>query len=393
MRIALVNSEYAGPGGIGTYTRNMARALCDQGHTVYVLGKFEQGACAGLSSVKFVLVRRKPAKCRVVRGLGYRFFWEMNLHWEFAAGVCAELETLFRSKRIDMAEIPDFYGEAYAAQMRFPYVCRLHTPWGMVRTLNGLPRKLSDIFISHMEKHTTRHAAGVSSPSAALLGSMPRGWIKRDCPRAVVPYPHEAFVAQHESKKEFPLEILFLGRLEQRKGFDRICRVLPAVLSQFPGTGALIAGEETAEATVWIDQLRADLQSQGLDSRCRFLGPVPAVQARSLMHRADVVMVPSRFDNFPNVILEAMSAGRCIVACKTGGIPEMVENETSALLFDPDEGAEGLKNLLCRALQEEGLRTRVGAAAAACARKYFSPTAVAAKTVAFYEEVLSRWNG
>ncbi len=394
MRIALVNSEYCGPGGIGAYTRNLSKALTKQGHSVFILSKLDEDQRNPASPVTVLPVRRRPAKNRVLRGLGYRFFWEINLHLEYAGGVAEALEALFRANRIDIAEVPDFYGEAWALGIKHPYVCRLHTPWTLVRQWNSHPARQADRWIARMEKKTTRKAAGVSSPSAALLGQIPRSWMPQNAPHAVIPYPLADPTARTGSVKTFPTELLFLGRLERRKGFDWICRVLPEVLREFAGAGAgaVIAGAATQEARPWLEQLAQELRSRGLEERCRILGAVDEARASELMARADIVMVPSRFDNFPNVILEAMAAGRCVVACRAGGIPEMVEDNVSALLFAPEAGHEGLRRCLRQALMGGELRQRLGRAGRKAATRRYSPDVIAQQTVSFYQEVLSRWN-
>lgn len=392
MRIALVNSEYSGPGGIGTYTRNIAAALACGGHAVTVLSKLESDTVAFGSEVRVIPIKRAASSSRIFRGVRYRLFWEINLHLEYAAGVCRTLESLFCSGQLDIAEIPDFFGEAFSAQRRFPYVCRLHTPWGKVQEWNALPRRMADRWITVMERRTVRNAWGISSPSAALLEVMPKSWLPDGSPRSIIPYPIEAGFLPPPLEKEFSLELLFLGRLEQRKGFDWVCLALPKVLAEFPNAGLVIAGAMTDQARPWMDRLVDRLNEKGLGNRLRYLGPVSPKQACGLMQRADVVMVPSRFDNFPNVVLEAMAAGRCILACKAGGIPEMVENDSSALLFDPEHGETGLERILLRALADAGLRERLGRGARARAETLYSPVAVAKRTVEFYEEVLSRWN-
>ncbi|MEO0629918.1 MAG: glycosyltransferase, partial [Planctomycetota bacterium] len=83
--------------------------------------------------------------------------------------------------------------------------------------------------------------------------------------------------------------------------------------------------------------------------RADFLGPQPPGRVAQLQATASVVVVPSPDDNFPFTCIEAMAAGRVVVAANAGGAAEMIEHGTSGLLFEPhncDALAEALSTAL-----------------------------------------------
>lgn len=392
MRIALVNSEYGQPAGIGAYTANLAEILCSDGHQVSLLHK-EECAPEGISSqVALLPVSRKPSPQRLKRALGYRFFWEANLHLEYARGVSEALRDLHAQSPLDMVEIPEFYGEAcmLKGSLPFPFVCRLHTPYTMVRDWNGGKRRWTDWWVERMERETVQRADGVSSPSKWLLNAIPASWRNGRRPETVLPYPLAGENPKHDGKL-FEVEIAFAGRLERRKGVDILFEVLPGILADFREAGAVIAGHPMPESQDWLGALRANLQRAGLEDRCRILGRVPHEKARQLIARADIVVVPSRAENFPNVILEAMQSGSCVVASRAGGIPEMLEDETTGLLYSPDAGVGGLRERLKEALRDPLLRRKIGSNAMEKAQSEFDPHKIAGETIRFYEEVRSHW--
>ena len=70
------------------------------------------------------------------------------------------------------------------------------------------------------------------------------------------------------------------------------------------------------------------------------MGVVVHSRIVELMRESDAVVVPSRYENFCNVALEAMAAGRAVVGSRTGGIPDLVEDGVTGLLFEPGSVAE-----------------------------------------------------
>src|SRR5512133_513854 len=101
MRIALVNSEFSGPGGIGSYTASMARSLTQNGHTVHVLQKSGLAKIA-LPGITEHVVGRVVSKNALLRPFAYRFLWEVNLHLEYARSVHAIFCELSVAKHIDI---------------------------------------------------------------------------------------------------------------------------------------------------------------------------------------------------------------------------------------------------------------------------------------------------
>jgi glycosyltransferase involved in cell wall biosynthesis len=245
--------------------------------------------------------------------------------------------------------------------------------------------------IDYFEKVTVRDAPAVSSPSRALLEKIhysclgPRQLVK------VITYPIEDERGPIRAK-EFPIEILFTGRLERRKGFDWFCSCIPDLLSASPEAGVLIAGETTSEALPWVAKLQEALRKKKMEGRCRLLGVLSHAQVKSYMQCADIVAVPSRFDNFPNVVLEAMAAGRCIVGTRSGGIPELLGAGSCGLLFDPSGGSRALLEKLQHAMYDEKLREDLGSAARIRAWSEYSPVKIVEKTIQLYEEVIAQWS-
>ncbi len=98
-------------------------------------------------------------------------------------------------------------------------------------------------------------------------------------------------------------------------------------------------------------------------------------------------MLPSRGENLPVAILEAMAVALPVVATRVGGVPEVVRDGESGLLVEPED-VEGLAAALAR-LAEGEERERLGRAAAARIAEHFEAGLVARQMVALYRELVS----
>ncbi|MES1944111.1 putative glycosyl transferase, group 1 [Salinisphaera sp. PC39] len=155
-----------------------------------------------------------------------------------------------------------------------------------------------------------------------------------------------------------------VGTVTPRKGQDRLLAVWPRLLEVCPDARLVLVGApESDEDRQW---------AEGLPNRdhpsVTWLGhrdDVPAV-----MHALDLLVVPSRHEGMGRVCAEAMAAGTTVLGARTGGIPEVVAENETGLLFEPED-AEDLSAKLQRLCIDAGLRRRLGDAGRLRAKEHF----------------------
>lgn len=174
------------------------------------------------------------------------------------------------------------------------------------------------------------------------------------------------------------LQIGAAARLVASKGLDVLIRAFASV--DLPDARLRIAGDGPEEGA-----LRRLCRELGVADRVEFLGRLP--QALELFQQADVVVVPSRDDAFPLVVLEAFACGRCVIASAVGGIPEAVRDGETGLLVRPGD-PQDLAGALSEAYQSPELRARLGAAARAAYEAEFTADRMGERTCEVYQEVL-----
>jgi glycosyltransferase involved in cell wall biosynthesis len=148
------------------------------------------------------------------------------------------------------------------------------------------------------------------------------------------------------------LTVAFIARLDPVKGVDELMRAWPAVADAVPNAHLVIAGTGRLHATVaeWAET--AD--------RVTLLGF--RNDAIGILKSADVLVLPSYREGTPNVVMEAMACGTCIVATAVSGTPELVQDDISARLIPPHDHI-ALADALIEVLRDPSLRARLGARA------------------------------
>jgi glycosyltransferase involved in cell wall biosynthesis len=171
-----------------------------------------------------------------------------------------------------------------------------------------------------------------------------------------------------------------VGRLTPQKGQRHLIEAMPYLLERVPGSHAVIAGG--GELLEYLNDLAAEL---GVGERVHVLGARRDVPA--LMHALDAFAMPSIWEGFGLVLLEAMAAGLPIVASRVATIPEVVlDGETGLLVQASDEVA--LASALAMLAGNRALRERLGQAGRERLRRQFSLDKMVGDTELLYRELV-----
>jgi glycogen(starch) synthase len=183
------------------------------------------------------------------------------------------------------------------------------------------------------------------------------------------------FAAPHEKL------VVLVGRLVYEKGFQLALDALPGVLAEVGNVRFLVAGSGTHEAA-----LKEQARRLGLDAHGSFLGWIGDDALHSLYRIADLCVVPSIYEPFGLVALEAMASGCPCVVADTGGLREVVpRGERVGLRFNGGD-AEHLGVMIERLLVDDALRDRLVTEASEYVLR-FDWDDVAARTRAIYSSV------
>jgi D-inositol-3-phosphate glycosyltransferase len=169
--------------------------------------------------------------------------------------------------------------------------------------------------------------------------------------------------------------VLFVGRIEPLKGVETLIRAMSCLkVKEFerPAYLAVIGGDPNLppeQMSAEMSRLQALCRELNMDRMVVFLGKRGQDSLPYYYSAADVLVMPSHYESFGMVALEAMACGTPVVASQVGGLAFLVQDGVTGFHV-PDQDEEALCDRLTRLLGDSSLRTQMGAAAADYARSY-----------------------
>ncbi len=388
-RILILSWEYPPliEGGLARHVRKLSEALVELGNEVHVLtrGGEESSAEEDMAGVQIhrVIEPKRPTD------LGEFVAWVERMNADMlAAGV--ELGDRFD---FDLVHGHDWLVaiacDHLANRFDCPLVTTIHaTEHGRHQ---GWVLNHPQSYIHGVERWITNRADRVIACSAYMreqiadifdvdeerVNVIPNGIDPDDMPPS-----DEIELARLRSEFATPDEklVLLIGRLVYEKGFQLALEAMPRVIAEAPGTRFLVAGSGTHE-----DELRRQAAELGLLDHGTFLGWIGDDVLHTLYRIADICVVPSIYEPFGLVALEAMASGCPCIVADTGGLREVVPDDAAGLRFEARD-PEALAEVAVRVLTDAALRERLIAEAHEHVLT-FDWTDVAKRTAAVYAEL------
>jgi glycosyltransferase involved in cell wall biosynthesis len=185
------------------------------------------------------------------------------------------------------------------------------------------------------------------------------------------PTPPDVHSGRDGSDPGDPIRIVSVGRAVEKKGYADLLRALAALPGDLHWRFAHVGGGEL------LPELRSQAKSDGIASRCAFLGSRDQPHVVSLLQEADLFVLPSKAaasgdrDGLPNVLMEAASQKLAIVATDFAGIPEFIRDGRNGHLVPPGDW-ESLSNAINLLARDPAHRLELGNAAFERLRDEFS---------------------
>jgi glycosyltransferase involved in cell wall biosynthesis len=305
---------------------------------------------------------------------------------------CRRLE---REWPFDLLEVEESFGTArwIARAVNAKVIVRLHGPWIVNGAALGVPRDTAFYARVAAEGRAIATAAAVSAPSRDVLEQV-RRYYKMELPNAVVipnPGPEPTFAHNWDREAAEPGHVVFIGRFDRHKGGDIAVDAFSLLAERIPSLKLTMAGpdrgvmDESGKCWSFPEYVAAKVPGVHR-GRIEFLGQVSHDVLVKLRRRASVVISAARYENFPMVVLEALSQGCPVVCPDAGGLPEMVEDGVSGLVY-PSGGAAALASRIESIIQAPARAAGLGATALQQYRSKYLPQRVAERTIEFYRNV------
>jgi glycogen(starch) synthase len=387
-------------GGIGRYVHQLTRAIAAMGHHVHVLTRGEGHDRVDFEHGVWVhrLLPRPAAPPPPDVPVPPHIWAHSNAMLDGLRGIAA---------RQPVTAVYAPIWDCEAAAILLDGTCTLVI--GLQTTLRfwlaGQPHLAADATFHHdftvpmlaLETLLLRQADGIHAISGAIARDISAAYgVDLDLPRT------EVRLLGLDDWSELPatappalpaggLRLLFVGRLEARKGIDVLLAVLPALLARHPALSVDIVGNDTIPGPDGVPY-RAAFEAAmpaGLAGRIRFHGEVTEDRLRGFYAACDMFVAPSRYESFGLIVVEAMMYGKPAIACRIGGMIEVAAEGETALLVEPGDAAslgDGIERLVCDA----PLRAAFSRAARARYEAHFTPGRMAEGVVALLRRAHAR---
>jgi glycosyltransferase involved in cell wall biosynthesis len=401
LRIAIISREYppdTGFGGIATFASHLARGLVELGHEVVVitLAKAEPKT---LSEEGIDIHRVKPLLRDNDLGLLGRAVPYTRYVISTASALWQKFTELHREKPFDVVDSPELLAEGFFTSLSkvAPLVIRLYTPHSkfIAEGLHNVSPSFDHQCVAMVERAAMLGADALTSPSRDLAE-----FVAQDLnyplekirliynPIDPTVFCPEGLCAIEPSADR--LKVIFVGRLEERKGIKYLVHAIPEVLREVPNARFYIIGDDTNTAAGQksaLFELKEYIRANSCESSVTFIPRVLLSELPAYYRSADVSVVPSVYDNSPYTCLEAMSCGRAVIGTTGGGTREyLVDGESGVLVppRDPDAIARELKKLL----KNRPERKRLGDNARSRVLEKFQRKEIARQTAALYADAI-----
>lgn len=372
-------------GGLGRHVHALANAQAALGHQVVVITQSPSSGEPGTDSGPVQVVRAGDDPARPAVPRDDLLDWVGAMEDSFIrAGT-----DLLRSWRPDVIHAHDWMVSRTAVELRessgCPLVVTIHATeagrnngwltselstaihareWWLANTSDAL------ITCSHTMRAEVSHLFGVAADRVVPNGIDLADWTASAgaIGRILRLYPSGD-----------PL-VVYTGRLEWEKGVQTLLEAVPALQRTSPGLQVLVAGRGS-----YAGELHDLARRLGLGDRVLFLGWVSEADLRAIVATADIAVVPSLYEPFGLVALEAAAMGTPLIVARTGGLAEFADDGGLAATFTPGDPAS-----LVDAIRHACADSQAGEARARLARRAlgdrYSWRDVALRTEAAYED-------
>jgi glycosyltransferase involved in cell wall biosynthesis len=395
LTICFVSREFPPCGGIGRFTWDLARGIAVRGHEVHLITASD--IHNRVDREEDVWVHRiQPEETGAWKAAAARLPLRV-VSW--AEAVHREVGRIAETRNIDLVSAPVWDCEGLFCHLddSLRTVLTLHTTlytlsetdpaWAALR---DLPARLE------MERRIVSEAPCMTAPSHAILEKVQKNYQFRADPERAVVVPHgtpDRAGTYKSQRNDDRVRVLFVGRLERRKGVDTLMKAAMRLAPRYPRAEFIFVGDDTIAGDngktyrAWFEE---QFGRQLGRERVVFKGKVSEDELYRNYADCDVFCAPSRFESFGLILIEAMMFAKPVIACSVGGMSEIVEHGGNGFLAPVDD-VDALTKYLAELIASAEMRQRFGRRSRALFESNFTVERMVDKTLQTYAHFVRTW--
>lgn len=401
MKVAFLSREYPPDtawGGVATVYYSLAYGLVERGHEVHVIcqavGKPRDLVDDGVFIHR---VGTNPKRYSAMARINY------SVHaW-------LKLRKVIKEHEIEIVEASRWGAEAllYSLIKRTPLVVRVGISASDIlrtKTYSGIKELLALKILSRLDDFSAKRADRVvaisKDPYTQAIEKLHIDPEKVDIVHHAIDTNKYRFVESDTREKlgisgDAPL-VLFVGRLEARKGVHILCQAIPEIIRSIPMSKFVLVGQDTNTAPDGGSVKRyitEEAKTGGFIDKLVFIDFLSADELIPLYSACDLFVLPSFQESFGLVVVEAMACGKPVVATSTGVVPELALDGESGIMVPPGDAGEFTEAMIkLLSLKDEDKRL-IARRNRQLIETRFSISAWADKMIEVYEKALRKNRG
>ena len=390
MRVLMLSWEFPprGTGGVAAQVAGLGSALAAAGHDVVVLTVADRPA---------ELNARPPDGVRVLRTL-------VDLPWLPPVETVTRVASANHSvTRLGVRLHDDLEGwepeivhghdwqlgwaaDSLAARYEVPFVLTMH---GTERVRHGGQLPLGHpTDINSIEWWLAFEAQRLIAPTRFIVEQLITGFeLDLDhvvhIPNGIDPMSWRPAGRTTTSEGPRPPLVVSWGRVRYEKGFQVLARAMHELRGRVPDVHAVIAGRGS-----YLPELQTQIDVEGVSDIVDLAGFLGDTDLRALVHRSGCVVIPSLYEPFGIVALEALAAGAPLIVARTGGLAELVAGTHAGVTFEPGN-PDDLADAVEQVLSNDELAAILVANARDLVERKYAWSAIARRTADVYSAVIA----
>ena len=308
-----------------------------------------------------------------LKGSGRLQKWVPVWFLNYSFAVYKKLIQLNRQMRFDVIQIPEWGGEGFFFSHRpfCPFVVKVHGPLFLNHQYDrNYKTRILKVLENWMEKSVVKKAGAVIYSSRAMEHLTQETWRLKRKKTIIIENPIDLNTFRPEKRAPVGPErtptILYVGRLEYRKGIHVLYRAIPLVMEKNPDARFLIIGSDTntgEKRRSILSETNEFLKRKELLYGVTFIGPQKRDDLIDYYRRCDIFVMPSLFEPVGFTAIEAMACGKPVVVSTNAGIAERIEDGQSGFLVEPGSAAALAEKINSILNLNQKQREQIGAAA------------------------------
>jgi glycosyltransferase involved in cell wall biosynthesis len=371
MKICFISNHYPTEvdyGGLGTYVYNTAQSLVSHGHEVDIITAGLKNRSYNDKGVNIHAVKpnyfwfedfhtKKSFNLKAIaRDISKividRFFKRIMMATMLNVQVYKKFKELYKKDKFDIVECDDGGGIGLLISFlkNVNLVTKLHTSWALAFKLNeyyNLSNILDIKIIKFLEHQQLKRSKGLTSNSRSLkeltfnTRSIPKSKVK-----VIYCSMNTSIKNKFSSKKIKGDYILFVGRIEPRKGIDDLVKAIPIILNYAPNIKVVFAG--LIGDPGFYRKMTSRLKN--FKDKINFLGHLKKEALFRVIKNASVVVLPSPWEAFGFTCLESMALGKIVIASGGSGFEEQIQKDGKNGFLFPPRDSEALASKVIKVL-------------------------------------------